>query len=486
MADSIAGSPPLAGDLSGDPELARQVDEARREHLLLDPRPLPEMADTIFRPMNQFTPAFWLAFLVLGGGALMMIVVWLYQAYTGLGIVGISRPTMWEPYLVNYIYFIGIGNAGTFISAVLRALHFEWRAPISRVAETLTVFAMATASLFPLIHVGRVWKLYWTLPLPNMRQLWPNFRSPLTWDVVAIVTYLICSVLFAWLGLLPDLATARDRFPSGVRHRFYDIASLGWRGTDRQWSSQKLALDVFTFAIIPVMFLMHTIVAWDFAMILQPGWHSTVFGPYFVVGALFSGVAMVIIILMAVSKLMGLRYFIRAEHLDAMGKFLLIMSFAWTYFIFNDYLAPWFGQAPADKSMMLLLQNLWASPLWYTMLFCNIAVPALLLTLRRLRRTPAILLIAALSVQIGMWLERFIIVPVMMGINDLPYSWGKYTLRLPETLITIGAFCLVGFLFLLFTRVFPVIPLWEVHEGQQSVGLKHVGRVVVRTHPQPE
>lgn len=485
MADNSMAIPD-AEALPEDPELARQMEELRRQHLMLDARPLPELADKIMTPMTTHGRLFWFLLFLFGAGSLMLLAVWIYQMYWGLGIVGIGRPTMWEPYLVNYIYFIGIGNAGTFISAVLRALRFEWRAPISRAAEVMTVFAMATAGLFPLIHVGRTWKLYWLFPYPNERQIWPNYRSPLTWDVVAIVTYLTCSILFAWLGLLPDLATARDRYNTGWRHRLYAMAALGWRGTQHQWATHKLTLDVFTFAIIPVMFLMHTIVSWDFSMNLQAGWHSTVFGPYFVIGALFSGVAMVIIVMLAMRRFMGLEYFIRAEHLDAMGKFLLIMSFAWVYFIFNDYLAPWYGQEPVDKSLTHLLQNLWAAPLWYGMLFCNIVMPAALLVFKRLRTWPPTLLVAAVSVQIGMWLERFIIVPVMMGQNELPYSWGKYTLRLPETLITIGAFCLVGLLFLLFTRFFPIIPLWEVHEGQAMVGLKRVGRVILRTHPQPE
>ena len=486
MADSMAGSLSQGDALSGDPELSNQLAELRREHLLMDPRPAPEMADAVLKPMQKHGPLFWLAFFGFGGGVLMMLATWVYQMYWGLGIEGISRPTMWGTYLANYIFFIGIGNAGTFISAALRALRVEWRAPISRVAETLTVFAMATAALFPLIHIGRFWKFYWMLPVPNWRQLWPDLHSPLLWDVVAILTYLICSVLFEWLGLLPDLATARDRLTTGWRHRFFTATALGWRGTQKQWATHKLSLDVFTFAIIPVMFLMHTIVAWDFANLWQPGWTSTIFGPYFVVGALFSGVGMVIIILILVRKFMHMEYYIRPEHLDAMGKFMLFVSFAWLYFVFNDYLIPWYTQEPLEKTVFNLLQYGWAAPMWYGMLFCNLVIPIGLLGFKRMRRSVPVLFFVAVSVQIGMWLEREIIIAVMMGQNDLPYSWGRYTLRLPETLITIGAFCLVAFLFLLFTRVFPLIPLWEVREGQAMAGLKHVGRVVFHTRTEPE
>ena len=365
-------------------------------------------------------------------------------------------------------------------------MHFEWRAPISRAAETLTVFALMTAALFPIIHLGRSWKFYWLLPYPNERQLWPSYHSPLLWDLTAILTYLTCSILFEWLGLLPDLAMARDRFTTGWRHRLYEMLSLGWRGTQRQWSTAKMAMDVFTYAIIPVMFSVHTIVSWDFAMALQPGWHSTVFGPYFIIGALFSGIGAVIIVLAVVRKAMHLEYFIRAEHFDGMGKFLLVLSFAWAYFYFNDYIAPWFGQEPVHKTVDALLQDKWASPLWYLMLFGNIILPWAVLGFKRVRTSVPALVIVSVFVLIGMYIERILIVAVMLGQNWLPYSWGKYTLRLPETLITIGAFSFVILGILVFTRLFPIIPVWEVHEGQVLYGIKRVGRVILRTRTEPE
>jgi Ni/Fe-hydrogenase subunit HybB-like protein len=236
---------------------------------------------------------------------------------------------------------------------------------------------------------------------------------------------------------------------------------------------------VFTYCIIPVMFSVHTIVSWDFAMALQPGWHSTVFGPYFVTGALFSGAAAVIIVLAIVRKYMHLEYFIRKEHFNGMALFLLILSFAWAYFFFNDYLAPWYGAAPADVALNLRFQRGLGAPFWYAMLFCNIVVPWAILWNRRWRTSLPILLAVAIAVNIGMYLERINIVAIGLGINELPFDWGVYRLQLPEVLVTIGAFSLLGFLFFLFSRFLPIIPVWEVIEGQQEEELKHEGAGMV-------
>jgi molybdopterin-containing oxidoreductase family membrane subunit len=322
------------------------------------------MEAAVLEPMQRITPRFWLAFLLLGGGVLMLGAVWTYQMWWGIGVTGLKRPVMWAVYIANFVYFIGIGHAGTFISAALRVLRFQWRAPISRAAETLTVFALGAAALFPLIHLGRSWKFYWLLPYPNQRQIWPSYHSPLLWDLTAILTYLSCSIMFEWLGLIPDLAMARDRIVQGWRHKFFKLVALGWRGTERQWKHLETAMNVFSYGIIPVMFSVHTIVSWDFAMALQPGWHSSVFGPYFVIGALFSGVGAVIIVLILLRKALHLEYFIRAEHLNGLGKFLLVLSFTWTYFYFNDYIVPWYGQEPVVKVISRLFAQGWASPLW--------------------------------------------------------------------------------------------------------------------------
>jgi Ni/Fe-hydrogenase subunit HybB-like protein len=466
--------------------LAEQAVQARQRYLLLDPRPPEEMEDSVLEPMKRAGPLFWVLFFVLGGGVTTLFLVWGYQMWWGMGVTGLNRPVMWAIYIANFVYFIGIGVAGTFISAVLRVLRVQWRAPITRAAEMLTVFALATSALFPLIHLGRTWKFYWLLPYPNQRQLWPSYHSALLWDMTAILTYLSSSILFAWLALIPDLAMARDRIERGWRHHFFRILALGWRGTEWQWSRLKTAITVFSFAIIPVMILMHSIVGWDFAMSIQPTWNSTVFGPYFVAGALLSGAAAVIIVLVVIRKALGLEYFLRAEHFDGMGRFLLYLSIAWAYLYFNEYLVPWYGRLPAEKSVLDLFTFGWAAPIWYLMLFCNVLLPWMTLWSRRLRTTLPVLLVVSIFVQIGMYLERYLIVAVTLGVNELPFDWGLYVPHAPEILITVGALSLLGFSFLLFVKLFPIIPVWEIREGQLTQGLRQIGRAIVPTRLDPD
>jgi Ni/Fe-hydrogenase subunit HybB-like protein len=467
-----------------DEDLAHQVEHMKERSLLLDPRSPWDVDKDVLDPMYRTGWKFWLAVIVLGGLVLTWFVTWGYQMAWGLGITGINRPVEWALYITNFVYFIGIGHAGTFISAALRVLNIEWRRPISRIAESLTVFALLTAAMFPLVHLGRAWKFYWLIPYPNDRQLWPDFHSPLIWDMIAIFTYLTGSILFMYIGLLPDLAMARDH-TRGWRNRLYHALSLGWRGTEREWAHQGRALDIFSYVIIPVMFSVHTIVSWDFAMALQPGWHSSIFGPYFVVGALFSGVGAVLLVMIIVRKAMHLQYFIRAEHFDGMAKFLLLLSMAWAYFYFADYITSWYGQLPVEK----ILQNLFAgamAPLWYLMLFSNVVLPFATLWSKRIRRSLPALFIICVFVQIGMYIERYLIVAVTLGRNEMPFAWGTYIPHLPETLITIGAFAMVAFLYILVSRIVPLIPVWEVQEGQLMQGLRRIGRVLVPTRSNPE
>jgi Ni/Fe-hydrogenase subunit HybB-like protein len=469
-----------------DVDLVDQVEVGRREHLLLDPRYPRELDETVLDPMYTTGRHFWIAFVVLGGLLAMYGGTWIYQMINGLGVTGLNRPVMWALYIVNFVYFIGIGHAGTFISAALRVLKVEWRRPVSRAAETLTVFALISAAMFPLVHLGRTWKFYWLLPIPNQRQLWPSYHSPLLWDMTAIFTYLSCSILFAYIGLIPDLAMARDH-TTGWRHRFYEMLALGWHGTEQEWANQETTLNVFSFAIIPVMFSVHTIVSWDFAMAIQPGWHSTVFGPYFVVGALFSGVAAVILVMAIARKAMHLEYFLRPEHFNGMAKFLLVLSLAWAYFYFNDYLVPWYGQAPVEKILQLAVFGAgYATPLWGLMLVSNIVIPWLTLWSKRIRTSIPALVVISIMVQVGMYLERYLIIPVTLSRNEFPYSWGLYIPNWPESVITVGAFALVGFLYLIFSRFFPLIPVWEVYEGQVMRTIRRIGRRLMPARSEPE
>ncbi len=475
MPDNESNLPYWERPISKEREIAEKEHEARAESLLLDVIPPEEANRLAYVPMARQGPRFWILVAALLGLVAMLLGTWLYQMINGMGVTGLGRPVMWAVYIVNFVYFIGIGHAGTFISAALRALKFEWRRPISRAAEVITVFGLLTAAMFPVIHLGRGWKAYWLFPYPNQREIWPSYHSPLVWDLTAIFTYLTCSILFVYISLIPDIANMRDR-TTGWRHNLYRGLALGWRGTEQEWINHETAANVFTYAIIPVMFSVHTIVSWDFAMALQPGWHSTIFGPYFVIGALFSGVAAVIIALILLRKFMHLEYFLRKEHFNGMAMFLLILSLAWDYFYFNDYIVPWYGQAPVDVTLSGQFQYGAYSPFWIAMLVCNTLIPALILWNKRLRTSLPVLFIVCLLVNIGMYLERVVIIPLTLARNELPFSWGVYTLRLPETLITIGTFSFFILAYVIFTRIFPIIPLWEVYEGQIFHTVRKLGK----------
>ena len=474
---------PWLSEPASSPDQEQQIEHAREESLLLDPRPLEVSNQEVLYTTQRTTRLGWVVIVLLLGGVGMAGASWLVQIFTGLGVTGLDSTIFWGLYIVNLVYFIGIGHAGTFISAAFRVLKIETRRPLARAAETVTLFALAAAALFPIIHLGRPWKVYWMIPFPNQRQLWPNPQSALLWDATAILTYVIGSILFIYLSLIPDLAMARER-TTGWRQRLYRALALGWRGTDREWSLQERASNIFAYVIIPVMFSVHTIVSWDFAMTIQPGWHSTIFGPFFIVGALFSGVAAVIMVMGALRRFMNLGYFIRPEHFDAMAKFLLVMSFAWVYFYFGEFLINWYGNLPPERTILNLLTSGEAAPLWYAMLFCNIVVPVGLLWNRRVRRSPAMLFLISIFVQIGMYLERYIIVGVMLGRPELPFKWGSYTPAL-EAVVAAGAFAFVAAFYMLFTRIFPIIPLWEVAEGQVLHGLRKIGRAMVKTKADP-
>ena len=482
MSSSEKELPVWRQPLPENEEERHQLEHLKKENLLLDARYPLESDKIMLDSMTGHNGRFWILFVILGGLVMMWLGTWTYQMIWGLGVTGLNRPVMWAVYIVNFVYFIGIGHAGTFISAAFRALKFDSRRALSRAAEIVTVFGLMAAAMFPIIHLGRSWKFYYLVPFPTQRQIWPSFHSPLMWDFVAISTYLSCSMLFAYIGLLPDLAMARDH-TTGWRHKFYRFFALGWRGTEAEWAHQETALNVFTYCIIPVMFSVHTIVSWDFAMAIQPGWHSTIFGPYFVIGALFSGAGAVIIAMIAVRQLLRLQYFIRPEHFNAIAMFMLILSLAWDYFFFNDMIVPWYGQEPVEKTITALMTGGRVAPLFYLMLFSNVVLPPLLLWSKKLRTNLVVLFIVSFFVQIGMYIERVIIVPISLGQNELPFSWGIYFLQKPETLITLGVFGFMAFNYLWFTKLFPIVPVWEVHEGQVMQTVRRIGRALLPARP---
>ena len=452
-----------------------------REHLLLDPRPRSELNRMVMEAMQTTTPMFWVVVSLL---ALLTTVclfgAWLYMGLTGMGVAGIRRPTYWGMFIATFVFWIGISHAGTFVSAILRVFKAEFRRPLTRAAELMTTFGLAAGAMYPLIHLGRVWVGYWIMPYPNNRWLWPNFRSPLVWDMIAITTYLLGSTLYVYMPLIPDVAMARDR-SKGWRYQFYRILALGWRGTEGEWQRLRSAIQIFAYAIIPVMFSVHTIVSWDFAVSKTPGWHSTLFGPFFIAGAIYSGVSAVGMILFLIRTTMkNMDYFIRAEHFDAIGKLMLVFSFTWTYFYFNEYILAWYGGDLSDQYVWQALTKGEFAWMWYLMLIFNIAVPWLTLWNKRVRRTPWMMFGLGFVINIGMYIERYLIVPGMITRNRFPFMWDGYAPRI-ELLIAVGSLSLFLLLYALASRLIPIIPVWEVQEGQVATMLRRIGKAKVPT-----
>ncbi|GAB4505581.1 MAG: polysulfide reductase NrfD [Anaerolineales bacterium] len=457
------------------------AEHLRQQHLMLDPKPRGEMNAMVMESMQTVTWKFWLTVILLGAVALVgLFGAWGYLIAEGLGVAGVNRPSYWGVFLVNTVFWIGISHAGTFISAILRVFKAEFRRPFTRAAELMTSFGLVQAGLSVFMHMGRVWLSYWLFPIPNQRQLWPNFHSPLSWDLLAITTYLLASTMYLFLPLIPDLAMARDR-ATGWRKNFYRILALGFRGTEGEWTHLRNALSIFAFAIIPVMFSVHTIVSWDFAAAMRPGWNSTIFGPYFVIGALHSGMGAVVIVLAIVRATMKhMKYFIRAEHFDAIGKLMLIISMGWAYFFFNDYLVQWYG---GDKYTDYLLHWHEAGPLgwmWFAMLVVNILIPWAVLWNKKWRSTPWLVASVGLLINVGMYFERYIIVPISLTINRMPFTWRLYQpgIEIPLSIGTLAFFIL---LYVIASRLIPIIPVWEVQEGQMAHSLKTFGRETVVT-----
>jgi Ni/Fe-hydrogenase subunit HybB-like protein len=473
-----AEAKPIRGPIAREKHHHPEIDP--RENLMFDPRPREEMNRMVMESMYHTTPVYWILVVVLG----ILVVVTLFGAWgyliaNGYGHAGIRRPTYWGIFIVTFVFWIGISHAGTFVSAILRVFKAEFRRPFTRAAELMTTFGLAAGALYPLIHLGRVWVFYWMVPYPNSRWLWPNFRSALVWDFLAITTYLLSSTIYLYLPLIPDLAMARDR-TTGWRHTLYRTLALGWRGTEVEWYRLHRAITIFAFAIIPVMFSVHTIVSWDFAIGVVAMWHSTIFGPYFIVGAILSGVSAVVMILFVLRiSMKHMDYFIRLEHFEALGKLVLIFSMAWAYFFFNEYLLTWYGGTLTARNVLREHVSGPQAAWWWIMIICNIAIPWLFLWSRRVRRTPWAMFIITLIINVGMYAERFTIIPMSLSHQRVPFDWGNYAPRWPEISIAFGTLCLFIFLYLVMSRLIPLIPVWEVQEGQMAHSVRKIGKAEV-------
>lgn len=422
----------------------------------------------LLRPIYHAGWRFYATTTVLGALVVAAFYAWCYQMYYGLGVSGLNRPVFWAIYITNFVFWIGISHAGTLISAILRVCNAGWRRPVTRCAEAITVFSLSIAGLFPLIHLGRPWLFFWLIPYPSERGIWPQFRSPLLWDFFAINTYLIGSVTFLLLPTFPDFALIRDR-SSGWRKKVYRIVSLGWRGTPTQWHRLEMAMRIMAVAIIPVAVSVHTIVSWDFAMALVPGWHSTIFGPYFVAGAIFSGIAALIVAMALLRKLLHLEEYLKPIHFDNLGKLLLVMSLLWFYFVFAERLTIWYGNTPGEMSVFWATQVGRFSPLFWTMIFCNFIIPAPILAIKKLRNKIGWTVAASVPIIVGMWLERFLIIVPSLSYKYLPYNFGTYWPSWVEIIITVGTFAGMGLMYLIFSRFFPIISIWELKLGMTKM-----------------
>ena len=396
--------------------------------------------------------------LVLASG----ILAWAYQVWVGMGAAGKRTPVMWAMYITTFVWWIGIGHAGTLISAILYLFRARWRTSIFRGAEAMTVFAVMTAGLFPLIHAGRMWFAYWLLPYPNQRYLWPNFKSPLVWDVFAISTYLTISVIFFYVGLVPDIAALRDS-STGLKKRIYGALSLGWEGSDSQWRHYRRAYGIFAAISTPLVLSVHSVVSFDFAMALVPGWHSTLFAPFFVDGAIFSGFAMVLVLILPMRHYFKWHVYITDKHLDAMAKLILLTSLVLTYFYMCEVFTAWYSGDHFERASVFAKatkQYAWA---YWSMYFCNSVVP-LVFIWRRPRTSPVVLFFASVLILWGMWLERFNIIVPGLSHGFYPYTWGTYYPTVTDTTLVIGSLAFFFLLFLGFIRLLPSLSIVEVKE----------------------
>tara|TARA_Y100000768_G_scaffold362426_1_gene321195 strand:+ start:3733 stop:5100 length:1368 start_codon:yes stop_codon:yes gene_type:complete len=396
--------------------------------------------------------------LMLAGSLLVSIG---YLVWEGTGIWGLNNPVGWGWAIVNFVFWVGIGHAGTLISAVLFLFRQSWRTSINRFAEAMTIFAVMCALIFPGVHVGRIWLAYWMFPIPNQMAMWPNFRSPLLWDVFAVGIYFTVSLLFWYTGLIPDLATMRDRAKSKVKRFIYGILSLGWRASNRHWQNYELAYLMLAGLSTPLVLSVHSIVSTDFAISLLPGWHTTIFPPYFVAGAIFSGFAMVITLAIPTRKIFGLEDFITVSHLERMAKIILLTGSMVGYAYAMEFFIAWYSANPYEQ--FVFMNRAFGPYAWayWIMIACNVITPQLF-WFKKIRTNIKALFVLSIFVNIGMWFERFVIIASSLHRDFLPSSWDYYTPTFWDVSLFIGSFGLFFTLFLLFIRFVPIISIAEV------------------------
>jgi molybdopterin-containing oxidoreductase family membrane subunit len=444
------------------PSIPATPKELERPPLVLNQRPLGWISDHIAGVAEGKTPKWWWYAFV--PSALIMVVCFSMVAYlmsTGVGVWGLMIPVAWAWDITNFVFWIGIGHAGTLISAILFLLRQRWRTSINRAAEAMTIFAVICAGLFPLIHIGRIWLGWWLLPLPNANSIWPQFRSPLLWDVFAVSTYFTVSLLFWYMGLIPDLATMRDRAKNRLRKILYGLGALGWTGSNRHWSNYEKAYLLLAGLSTPLVLSVHSIVSFDFAVSQLPGWHTTIFPPYFVAGAIFSGFGMVLTLMIPMRTVCHLEEIITTRHIDLMCKVIMATGSIVGYAYGMEFFIAWYGGNPYE---LYAFKNRAFGPYWWaywTMVTCNVISPQLF-WFKWCRTTPWFVFIVSIFVNIGMWFERFVIIATSLHRDYMPSNWAYFSPTWVDIWQFIGTFGLFMTLFLIFMRFLPAIAISEV------------------------
>ncbi len=408
------------------------------------------------------TPKMWWVLFSFSVSLLMVLVGSVgFLVWEGTGIWGLNNPVGWGWAIVNFVFWVGIGHAGTLISAVLHLFRQKWRTSINRFAEAMTIFAVICALLFPTIHVGRVWVLYWFFPIPNQMSMWPNFRSPLLWDVFAVSIYFTVSLLFWYVGLVPDIATLRDRAKTRAKKIIYGILSLGWRGANRHWRHYELGYLILAGLSTPLVLSVHSVVSTDFATSIVPGWHTTIFPPYFVAGAIFSGFAMVMTLAIIARKAFHMEDFITINHLEKMAKIIMVTGLMVGYAYSMEFFISWYSGNEFEK--FAFINRAFGPYAWayWIMISCNVIIPQMFWS-KKLRTNVAVLFVLSIFVNIGMWFERFVIIASSLSRDYLPSSWDYYSPTIWDISTLIGSFGLFFTLFLLFLRFLPMISMAEI------------------------
>ena len=425
-----------------------------------------EINDDVLNAMQKprapyyFAVAFLAALTGWGG------LCWMYQVQFGMGVSGLNRPVGWAVYITNFVFWVGIAHSGTLISAILYLLRANWRDAVSRSSEAMTIFAIMTAGLFPLIHLGRLWAVYYIIPYPSQRQIWPNFLSPLVWDVCAVSTYFTVSLIFWLVGLIPDMAAARDRYlenfgPDNLRTRLYQIMALGWSGSGSQWHHYGRSYLYFAALATPLVISVHSVVSWDFAMSLLPGWHSPIFPPYFVAGAIHSGLAMVLTLLIPMRKLLHLERLIHPHHFEMLAKTIILTASIVGYAYAIEAFISWYsGDLVEWQSFQWRIFGP-AGWMYWLCVICNVLIP-LLFAFKKIRTNMVALFVISLLVNLGMWFERLMIIFTSLAHDFLPHNWGSYFPTWVELSIALGSFGFFFFWFFGFSKLLPTVPLSEL------------------------